>query len=102
MAALAYLLPPLTGLLAYLFGSSERLRWHGLQSIVLGVAWPAGLYAGALVTPGATQTIAAVGALLWASFLAAAAVGRDPRWPLVGSWLRRAAEDAPRAGPERG
>ncbi|MEA2446774.1 MAG: hypothetical protein QOK47_411, partial [Actinomycetota bacterium] len=45
MAALAYLLPPVTGLIAFLFAIDPRLRFHGLQSVALGAVWPVAIYA---------------------------------------------------------
>ena len=98
MAALAYALPPVTGLVAYLGAASPRTRWHGLQAIVLGVVWPLALYAGTLVSPGVTQAAGALGGLTWAAFIAGAAAGRDPSWPVIGRALRALAEAAPRAG----
>jgi hypothetical protein len=96
VAALAYILPPLTGLAAYFGASSVRTRFHGLQSIVLGVLWPAALYGGSLITPGATQAAAALGGATWLWFVIGAATGRDPQWPLAGKWLRAAASEPPR------
>ena len=96
VAALAYVLPPLSGLVAYLSSDSQRTRWHGLQSVLLGVAWPVALFGGALVSPGVTQVVWLVGALSWLTLLLGAAIGRDPRLPGVGTRLRALAEDAPR------
>ncbi|CAN5565188.1 hypothetical protein BH24ACT26_BH24ACT26_00770 [soil metagenome] len=101
MAALAYVFPPLSGLVAYLAGATQRTRFHGLQSVLLGVLWPLGLYIGALVSPGVTQAAAAAGALVWLAFLVGAAVGRDPRWPLLGRALKAMAESRPAEGPSR-
>ena len=97
MAALAYVLLPVSGLIAYLKGSSPRIRFHGLQAILLGLLWPLALYACAYVSPGATQACFAVGAVVWVLFAGAAAFGADPRVPLVGGSLRRAAAADPRA-----
>jgi uncharacterized membrane protein len=99
VAALAYLLPPLSGMVAYFMGSEVRVRWHGLQSVVLGVVWPGALYAGSLVSVGATQAAAAAGSLVWLAFLAGTVSGHDPGWPGAGRWLRRMAEGLPRSGP---
>jgi hypothetical protein len=96
VAGLAYLLPPLTGLLAYFAGADERARFHGLQSVALGVAWPAAMYAGSWVTPGLTQAAWAAGAIAWLGLLVGAAAGRDPRLPWAGSRLRRLASSPPR------
>jgi uncharacterized membrane protein len=96
VAALAYVLPPVSGLVAYFAASTVRVRWHGLQAVLLGLLWPAALYAGAAVTPGATQAVAALGTLVWLLFLVGSAVGRDPRWPVAGEWLRHLASSSPR------
>jgi hypothetical protein len=91
MAALAYLLPPVTGLVAYFTGSSLRTRWHGLQSIAFGLLWPALMFAGSAVSAGAAQLAFGVGTLVWLVLLAATATGMDPKLP-GGSRLKRAAE----------
>lgn len=96
MAVLAYLLPPASGLVAYLVTSSARVRWHGLQSIVLGVVWPAALYAGSLLSPAVTQAAAVAGLGTWLVFVVGTALGRDPSWPGMGPWLRRLAAAPPR------
>jgi uncharacterized membrane protein len=96
VAALAYVLPPLSGLVAYLSSDSERIRWHGLQSVLLGVTWPVALFGAALLTPGVTQVVWVVGALAWLTLLVGAAVGRNPRLPGVGARLRAWAQDTPR------
>ena len=95
-AALAYLLPPLSGLVAYFTSGSDRIRWHGLQSILLGALWPVALFAAALFSPGATQVVAAVGAIAWIALLVGAGLGRDPTLPGVGGLLRGLARDSPR------
>ena len=97
MAALAYLFLPVSGLAAYLMGRSERTRFHGLQAIALGLAWPAALYGCTYLTPGVTQVCAAVGGLAWLGFLLGAGFGRDPRIPLLGRYLQHVAQDDPRA-----
>ncbi len=97
MASLAYLLPPLSGLIAYLAGSSERTRFHGLQAICFGVVWPAGLYGASAIGQAATQLVAAVGAVAWLVLLGAAAAGHNPRLPLVAAWLWTAAAESPRS-----
>lgn len=97
MAALAYLLLPVSGLAAYLMGRSPRTRWHGLQAVALGLVWPAALYACTYLTPGATQLCALAGVVAWIGFLAATAFGLDPRIPLAGKYLQRAAWEDPRS-----
>ena len=97
MAALAYVLLPVSGLIAYLKGRSPRVRWHGLQAIALGLLWPVALYGCTYLTPGATQLCALLGALAWIGFLGATALGADPRLPGAGRLLERAAQVDPRA-----
>jgi hypothetical protein len=96
VAALAYLVPPLSGLVVYFTARGARMRFHGLQSVLLGLLWPAALLGGSVITPGASQVAGVGGALAWLWFLVGAALGRDPRWPLAGSWLEAAASQPPR------
>jgi hypothetical protein len=96
VAALAYLLPPVSGLVAYFGSGTRRTRFHGLQSVLLGTLWPAALLGGALVSPGVTQAAAAGGLIAWLTFLIGAGLGRDPRWPGVGRRLWALAERPPR------
>ena len=77
MAALAYLLPPLTGLLAFGLGAEARVRRHGLQSVAFGVLWPATIYAAARVGAAGTRAAFALGALTWLALLISTALGRD-------------------------
>ena len=81
MAALAYLLPPLTGLLTYALGRDERARWHGLQSVVFGFAWPVLIYAASLAGATGTRVTFAAGALTWIGFFGLTVIGRNPRLP---------------------
>jgi hypothetical protein len=99
LAAFAYLLPPLTGLIAYLFGSSVRARRHGLQSIAFGLVWPVGLLVAAALSDTAAQAVFGVGGVLWLTLLGLAAAGRDPHLPGTRAWLQQAAESAPREPP---
>lgn len=100
MAALAYVLLPLSGLVAYSMGTSSRVRFHGLQAIVLGLAWPLLLYAASALAPIATQIVFALGGLLWLWLVVASALGRDPALPLVGRPLARATGVDPLSGSE--
>ncbi|MQB00485.1 MAG: hypothetical protein GEU78_09380 [Actinobacteria bacterium] len=75
MAALAYLVPPLTGLWAFTCGTDARAKAHGFQSIVLGTLWPVGLYVGSWITPGATQAIGVLFAVAWLTLILSAALG---------------------------
>lgn len=91
MAALAYSLLPVSGLLAFALARSERARFHGLQAIVLGAVWPVALYAASAVSALATRAVAGAGALVWVTMMVLTAVGRDVRLPLIGALLARAA-----------
>ena len=96
VAAFAYLLLPVTGLVAYLFGD-ERARFHGLQAILFGALWPLGLYAASALAPGATRAVFAAGAVVWLGAILATAMGRDPALPGLRTPLTRWAEQDPRA-----
>lgn len=87
MAALAYVVLPVTGLIAYLAGSDSRTRFHGLQAITIGLAWPVALYAASIGPPVAVQVTFVVGALVWFLFLVTTLAGRDPRLPAIGRYL---------------
>lgn len=102
MAALAYVLLPVSGLVAYLKGGSPRTRFHGLQAVALGLTWPVALYACTYVSPGATQAGWAAGGLVWLGFLVATAFGGNPRIPFLGRMLQRAARADPRAAMSDG
>ena len=95
MAALAYLLLPLTGLFAYLKGSSARVRFHGLQAVTIGLVWPVALYAASVLSARVTQAVFLMGAVVWLGFLVGTLVGRDPRLPGVSRSLVRWARMSP-------
>jgi uncharacterized membrane protein len=97
VAALAYLLLPVSGLIAYFNARTPRMRWHGLQAVVFGTLWPVALYACSRVSIGAAQAAWAVGGVLWLWLLAGSAIGRDPRLPLIGRALQRAARQSPQS-----
>ena len=99
MAALSYALLPLTGLAAYFLAGERRVRFHGLQAVVLGLLWPAGLYLCNALSLVATQLVFVVGALVWVAMMAATAAGADPRLPVIGGVLWRAAETRPGENP---
>jgi uncharacterized membrane protein len=88
MAAAAYLVLPVTGLIAYFAGGS-RTRLHGFQAVVLGLVWPLLLYLCSLAGPGATQVAFVVGVAVWLFFMIGTAIGRDPKIPVVWSWISR-------------
>lgn len=96
MAALAYLFLPVSGLAAYLLSNTARVRIHGLQAITVGAAWPAAIYAASAVSAVATRIVFVAGALTWIALLVATALGKDPRLPLIGRHLERAAAEPPR------
>ena len=92
MAALSYLLLPVTGLFAFLKGPSVRVRFHGLQAVVIGLLWPLSLYAASALSRGATQAVFLLGVVVWLGFFVGTLLGRDPRLPGVsrslGRWAR--------------
>jgi uncharacterized membrane protein len=96
MAALAYLLLPVSGLMAYLLAEEPQLRTHGLQAITVGALWPAAIFAGSAISPTATRIAFVAGAITWIALLVAAALGMDPRLPLIGRFLERVAAEPPR------
>jgi uncharacterized membrane protein len=96
MAALAYLLLPITGLLAYFRSASPRVRFHGLQAVLVGFLWPAAIYAGSALSATAARAAWAAGAAVWLVLMLTTAAGFDLRVPLAGRYLRRAAAQGPR------
>jgi uncharacterized membrane protein len=97
MAALAYVLLPVSGVLAYFNGSDTRMRFHGLQAITLGLLWPAFLYAASVLSTLATQIVWILGAATWLTLMAVAGFGKDIRLPLIGRPLQHAARRSPKA-----
>jgi uncharacterized membrane protein len=97
MAGLAYLFLPVSGLIAYFNGASGRMRFHGLQAVLIGCLWPLSLIICSKVSPGATQVAFVVGALVWLALMVPAFFGADPRLPGIGKLLRSAAENDPSA-----
>jgi hypothetical protein len=103
MAALAYVLLPVSGLVAYAVGTSPRVRMHGLQAIALGAAWPAALFVASWISQGVTRAVFAVGVLTWIALIVLTAAGRDPGLPGLKGLLQRAAAQPPGGtGPMRG
>ena len=90
MAALAYLLLPLTGTIALALARSARVRFHGAQAIVVGLVWAISLYGASLVSPGLTRAVWALGALVWLALLLATAAGKDPAVPGLRGFLESA------------
>lgn len=101
MAAFAYLLLPVTGLIAYLTGRDQRVRTHGLQAIVVGLVWPLCLYAAAFGPAVAVQIAFGVGAVVWLGLLVLTMFGRNPLLPVIGGPLSALAatgtKDEPRS-----
>lgn len=91
MAALSYLLLPVSGLIAFLTAADARVRFHGSQAIALGLVWPLALYAASVISTTLTQIVFALGALVWATFALAALAGRDPVLPGLAGILTEAA-----------
>lgn len=87
MAALAYALLPVSGLIAFLTAADARVRFHGLQAIALGLIWAVALYAAAVVSALVTQLVFAAGMIVWLGFLLATWGGRDPKLPGLGRVL---------------
>ena len=92
MAAAAYLLLPLTGMTAYFLGRTARVRFQGMQAVLLGLAWSVLLFASSALTPVVTQAAFVLGGLLWIFQIVSAAIGRDVRLPVVGAYCARAVE----------
>jgi len=99
VSALAYLVPPVSGLVALFRGKSARARFHGLQSVAFGALWPAILWSCSFVSPRATQIAFVLGIVLWVLLIGAAAFGRDLRLPFLGRFLVAAAEVPPTGEP---
>ena len=89
MRALAYLLPPLSGMAAYLSSDDPRTQAHGLQSILLGGVWPLALWLASFVSATATRVIFVLFLGLWVAMLVTAALGRAVLVP----WLRSVIRD---------
>ena len=88
VAALAYVLLPLSGVVAFLFGSTERMRFHGLQAIALGTIWAVLAYEASWLAPIATAIVFVAGALAWLAAMVTALLGVDLRFPGAGALER--------------
>jgi uncharacterized membrane protein len=95
MAGAAYLFLPVTGLIAYFNGGSARMRFHGLQALLLGCLWPLSLILCSKLSPGATQVAFLAGAVVWLLLMIPTFFGFDPSLPLLGRLLKNAAEGDP-------
>ena len=96
MAALAYLLLPISGLFAFFGSANPRVRFHGLQAVVVGFLWPAAIYALAALSDGAALAAWGGGAVVWLGLMLSTAAGLDPRLPVIGRYLRNAAIQGPK------
>jgi len=81
MAALAYVLLPLSGVIAFLTGRSARIRFHGLQAIAVGAVWAVAAYVASWTAPLVTVAVFVAGAALWVTLLVSSLIGRDIRLP---------------------
>ena len=81
VAALAYVLLPLSGVIAFLFGSTVRMRFHGLQAIALGTIWALLAYAASWIAPVVTALVFGLGTLVWLAAMITALIGVDLRLP---------------------
>ena len=91
MAALAYLLLPISGMAAYFLSTTERGQFHGAQAVALGFVWPVALYGSSFFAAVVTQIVFAIGTLIWIGLIVATAVGKDLRLPYIGDVCARAA-----------
>jgi uncharacterized membrane protein len=95
MAWLAYLLPPVSGFIAYSTGRSSRTRFHGLQAVWIGFVFPIALYGASWITPTVTRAVLVLELLVWFVYLVGSAIGKDPLLPVVGHLSKRAASSRP-------
>ncbi|MCA1702231.1 MAG: hypothetical protein LC808_02750 [Actinobacteria bacterium] len=84
MAALAYVLLPISGMLAYFSWASSRVRFHGAQAVAVGLAWSVLLYAGSFLSAVLTQVVFVIGILVWLGLIITTALGRDVYLPFIG------------------
>jgi uncharacterized membrane protein len=91
MAALAYLLLPVSGTAAFFLGRASRTRFHGAQAIALALVWAALLFGCSAISPTATQIAFVLGGVLWLTLFVSAAIGRDITLPLLGPACARVA-----------
>jgi len=96
VAALSYLLLPITGLFAYFGSASPRVRFHGLQAVLVGFLWPAAIYAGSALSQTAALVAWVGGAAVWLALMLTTAAGLDLRLPVVGTYLKQAATQGPK------
>ncbi len=88
MAAAAYVLLPVSGLLALALGRSARVRAHGAQAIAFGLAWPVMLFGASAIARPATIVVLVAGAALYVGLIGATLLGRDPLLPVFARYGR--------------
>ena len=90
VAVLAYFLLPLSGLVAFVLARSPRVRFHGAQAIVVGLAWGLALYGASALSASITRAVWGIGALVWLALLVGTALGKDPAVPGLRTVLENA------------
>jgi uncharacterized membrane protein len=91
MAALAYVLLPISGMLAFFSQTEGRVRFHGAQAVAFGLVWSLALYGCSAISATLTQLVFLAGAAMWIGLIITTATGRDLRLPVVGRACARAA-----------
>lgn len=91
MAALAYVLLPVTGMVAFFSQAQGRVRFHGAQAVAFGLVWSIALYGGSAISVKLTQLVFLLGALTWLGLIVITAIGRDVRLPVIGGACAKAA-----------
>ena len=91
MAALAYVLLPVSGMLAFFSQAQGRVRFHGAQAVAFGLVWSITLYGCSAISETLTQLVFLLGALTWLGLIVITATGRDIRLPVIGVHCARAA-----------
>lgn len=91
MAALAYALLPVSGMIAFFSQTEGRVRFHGAQAVAFGLVWSLALYGCSAISATLTQVVFLLGAGVWLGLIVTTATGRDLRLPLIGVPCARAA-----------
>ena len=63
---------------------------------MIGALWPLALWGASTVSSSATKVVFAVGALVWLGYMLLTLFGANPRLPLVGRVLEKAATTDPK------
>ena len=77
VAAAAYILLPISGLIALAFARTPRVRAHGAQAIAFGLLWSLALFGASAIGSTVTQLVFAAGAVLYLVLIGATLAGRD-------------------------